>query len=80
VADDHAAHRKAVPQLAGRPGNLEAAAAAAVGFTCRDEDIPEAFCGNKIGAEMEPTHPQNGFAHVALSFAQSSAGKDLENV
>ena len=80
MANDHAAHRKAVPQLASGPRNFEAAAAAAVGLARRDKDVPAAFGGNKIGAEMKSAHAQHGLAHVTLSLAESSTRKHLENI
>ena len=78
MANDHAAHGKTVPKFAGWPRDSEAGADAAIDLSGCDKDIPVAFGGDEVRAEMKPAHAQHSLADVALTLAESCAGKNLE--
>ena len=78
MADNHATHGKTVPKFASWPGDSEAGVAAAVDLGGRDQDVPIAFGGNEVRDEMKPAHAQHSLADVALTLAESCAGKNLE--
>ncbi len=78
MADDHTAHRKAVPKLASCSRNPEAAAATTIGISGGDKNIPVASGGEKIGPEVKPAHTQHSLADVSVALAEGSAREDLK--
>ena len=78
MADDHATHCEAVPKLAGWSRNPEATAAATVGISGGDKNVPVAFSGEEISPEVKPAHAQHSLANVSVALAEGSACKDLK--
>ncbi len=79
MADDHATHCEAVPKLAGWSRNPEATAAATVGISGGDKNVPVAFSGEEISPEVKPAHAQHSFADVSVALTEGSACEDLKH-
>ncbi len=78
MADDHATHCEAVPKLAGWSRNPEPTAAATVGISGGDKNVPVAFSGEEISPEVKPAHAQHSLADVSVALAEGSAREDLK--